>query len=192
AGHFQYLPIVHPDIVEYAGQTMPSITASVQDDVSLGTDVTGISPKAGDPPNPAYSGKMWSRQDGTAFNVAAFGTGAAASTVVMTQKQDPAQYLTRLTAGSTTVGNVTTVDMTILNAASRYLGVYLQFFADAHPGTALTLTDIPEYTADTIISDHPKELDQADAMFVGVLGSVATVMAVPVWPAFMQPSFKLP
>ncbi|MEO8936206.1 MAG: hypothetical protein ABI277_15120, partial [Burkholderiaceae bacterium] len=189
----QYLPRLHRDLTEYAGPAMARMTASVGNDESLGVDVTGLDPKPGDPANPAYAGKMWTRQDGTAFvDVATPAVGAGAGGVVMTQTQDPGQYLTRLNASSTTSGNLTTVKMRLLNAATRYLGVYLQFFNDVKPDTALTLTDIPEYNDGSILAGHDNGNDLTDTMFVGMLGSEYTVMAIPVGPAFLMPAFKLP
>jgi hypothetical protein len=192
-GYNQYVPRLHPVLAQFAGPAMAEITASVGDDESLGADVTTLDPRPGAPADFAYTGKMWARQDGTAF-VDSSGAAPAVSSgsVVMTCKQDPGQYLTRLNATSTTTGTLTTVNMRLLNAATRFLGVYLQFFSDANPDKPLLLEDIPEYKAGTIIDGHPNDNDQLDAMFVGILGSAITVMAVPVGPAFMFPSFKLP
>jgi hypothetical protein len=192
-GYNQYVPRLHPVLAQFAGPAMAKITASVGDDESLGADVTTLDPQPGTPANLAYTGKMWARQDGTAF-VDSSGAAAAASSgsVVMKCKQDPGQYLTRLNATSATTGNLTTVDMRLLNAATRFLGVYLQFFSDANPDKPLLLADIPEYKSGSIIAGHEKSSDQPDAMFIGILGSAITVMAVPVGPAFMFPSFKLP
>ncbi|MEO8938161.1 MAG: hypothetical protein ABI277_14800 [Burkholderiaceae bacterium] len=151
----QYLPRLHRDLTEYAGPAMARMTASVGNDESLGVDVTGLDPKPGDPAKPAYAGKMWTRQDGTAFvDVATPAVGAGTDSVVMTQTQDPGQYLTRLNTSSTTSGTLTTVSMSLLNAATRYLGVYLQFFNDVKPDTALTLTDLPEYNDGSILAGH--------------------------------------
>ncbi len=44
--------------------------------------------------------------------------------------------------------------MRLLNAATRFLGVYLQFFSDANPDKPLVLADIPEYKAGSIIAGH--------------------------------------
>ncbi len=54
------------------------ITASVGNDESLGADVTALDPQPGAPADLAYTGKMWARQDGTAF-VDSSGAAAAVS-----------------------------------------------------------------------------------------------------------------
>ena len=65
AGRIEYLPVFHPDIVQFAGQAAARIASNVKDDPTLGADVTGLHPQPGDPPNPALAGAMWSRRDGS-------------------------------------------------------------------------------------------------------------------------------
>ena len=82
AGRNQYIPLLHPELVQLVGDAVQGLSSSVKDDPGLGIDATGLHPKNGDPPNQALAGAMWARRDGVTSVDA-----SAGQTVSMSLKQ---------------------------------------------------------------------------------------------------------
>jgi hypothetical protein len=187
AGRNQYQPSLHPDLNTLAGGGMSASISTVKDDTGIGADATGLAPPV-DQPNPALAGAMWLRHDGTTMVDQSPGQRIGAATE-MTLTQQNGQVGYQIQASSTQNGNVTRVSLTILNFFLEYRGVWLQFFDGDQ---LLTLDDLPEYNNGTIFADHDRIGDTATEMFVSVISPVFTVLAIPIAPGFIQPSFNVP
>lgn len=187
AGRYQYQPDLQPAMHTLAGSCMSGAIQPVKNDPGLGADATGLQPPDGQPLG-AVSGAMWLRFDGTTSVDQSSGAAAAAD-VEMTLTQQNGQPGYQIRASSTQNGDVTQVSLTILNYFLEFRGVWLQFFQD---GTLLNLADVPEYVNGTIIAGHDKSSDATTDMFVSMIGPVFTVLAIPIAPGFIQPSFNVP
>jgi len=190
AGRIQYIPVFHPEIVGFAGSVVSRVSTQVKDDECLGKDVTGLDPQPGDPPNPALAGAMWARHDGSTSVDIGVVSGAGTGPV-MTLKQQGPQNGFQLKTSVTGTAPSPQVSLTLYNWYVRFLGIYLQFL-EADGITPLTLTDIPEYVAGTIIPQHDKTSDTPTEMFIGVLGPIFTILGIPTWPGFLTPTFTVP
>jgi hypothetical protein len=187
AGRIEYIPVLHPAILGFAGQVVARITGAVKDDHTLGADVTGLKPKVTDPPNPALAGLMWNRQDGSSSVQSGIG-GSLAST--MTLKQVGPQNGLEISATVSGSPSQPQVSLVLDNWYVRFLGVYLQFLSSS--GQVVPLAQIPEYVAGTIISGHDKTGDTTNEMFISVLGPLYTILGIPTWPGFITPTFNVP
>ena len=187
AGRIQYQPSLHPDLRTLAGGGMNASIQTVKDDPSIGADATGLEPPT-DQPNAALAGAMWLRHDGTTTVNQTPGQQLDLD-VEMTLTQQNGQAGYQLSASSTQNGDVTRVSLTILNFFLEFRGVWLQFFDG---DTLLNLADLPEYVSGTIFAGHDDSSDTATEMFVSVIGPVFTVLAIPIAPGFIQPSFNVP
>lgn len=188
AGRNQYQPNLQPGLQKLAGAGMRDAIKTVKDDPGIGADATGLQPPD-DQPLSAVSGAMWLRYDGTTVVDQSPGV-ASASDVEMTLTQQNGQPGYKVKASSTQNGDITQVSLTILNFFLEFRGVWLQFF-DAN-GNLLNLADVPEYVSGTIIQGHDNSSDTKTDMYVSMIGPVFTVLAIPVWPGFIQPSFNVP
>ncbi len=172
---------------------MTRLTGAVKDDPSLGADVTSQLPQPGDQPNMALTGAMWFRRDGVSSvdQSPSAGLQSGSGPAMALKQVGPQNGLTFAAPTVTQSGNTQQVAMELFNIYVRFLGVYLQFYA---PGstTPMTLSSIPEYVAGTIISGHDDGSDTATEMFVGVLPPMFTVLAIPIFPGFIDSSFNLP
>ena len=191
AGRNQYIPVFHPDIIQFAGQAVGRIAGKVKDDPSVGVDVTALNPQPGDPPNPALAGAMWARHDGSSAVALGAGQGGAPSPVMTLTQVGPQNGLQVTPTVTQPSGQPPHVSVTLDNWYVRFLGIYLQFIAEDGK-TVLALADIPEYVNGTIISGHDKAGDTANEMFISVLGPIFTILGIPTWPGFTTPSFNVP
>jgi hypothetical protein len=177
AGRIQYQPVFHPDIVSFASQAVGRITISAKDDSSLGADITSLVPNPNDPPNPALTGVMWARHDGSTFVDQSPGSPQVRDpSAVMTLKQIGPQNGLQATVTLAQESGRPQVSLTLDNFYVRFLGVYLQFLDNNTPPNVLKLASIPEYQAGTIISAHDNTGDTTTDMFVSVLGPIFTIL----------------
>ncbi|MEJ7687340.1 MAG: hypothetical protein WKG52_10300 [Variovorax sp.] len=199
-GRIQYQPSTHADLRTLAASAMNGTIPGVKDDASLGADITGLKIGPNDAPaaipNLALGGALWMRRDGltridrSAGATAAAGAGVGDDNAAMALKQQNPQSGYSVSASSTQGGVATTASLSIVNWYLEFRGLWLQFL-DAN-GKVLPLANIPEYTSGSIVPSHDKSQDTATDMFVSIVGPVFTVLAIPVAPGFLQPSFKVP
>jgi hypothetical protein len=194
-GRLQYQPSFHPDIAAAAGTALSSVTPAVKNDTSLGANVTGLNPDPNEPPNPALNGALWLRHDGFANTdqrgLAGVGDQALAMALKNTTPGD--FYLIPSASASQNADGSVEVSLSLLNWALRFVGVYLQFLSTkTNPPTPIALSQIPEYTNNTIIPGHDSSIDTATEFFVGLLGPTFTVLGIPVAPGFLLPKFQVP
>jgi hypothetical protein len=194
AGRLQYQPIFHPDIAAAAGTALQIVTPAVKNDTSLGTNVTALNPDPNDPPNPALSGALWLRHDGFANSgqrgAAAIGDQPLAMALKHTT---PGDYLFPNASATQNADGSVEVSLSLLNWALRFVGVYLQFLSTkTTPPTPIALSQISEYTNNTIIPGHDSSSDTATEFFAGLLGPTFTILGIPVAPGFLLPKFEVP
>ena len=193
AGRQQYQPSFHPDIAAAAGTALSSVTPPVKNDTSLGADVTELNPDPNDP-NPALLGALWSRHDGFANTDQRGATGVGDQALAMALKHTtPGDYLYPSASAAQNADGGVEVSLSLVNWALRFVGVYLQFLSTkTNPPTPIALSQIPEYTNNSIIPGHDSSTDTAHEFFVGLLGPTFTILAIPVAPGFLLPKFQVP
>lgn len=190
-GRIQYQPSLQPSLRPLAATGITGTIPGVQNDTSLGADVSGLSPTLDDGPNNDLSGALWLRHDGlTRIDQSAGMPAASAGDFSMVLKQQNPQSGFSVKAGTSQSAGVVKVSLTCLNWFLEFRGVWLQFL-DAN-NNVMNLTAIPEYVQGTIVPAHDKTSDTVDTMFVTLIGPVFTVLGIPTWPGFVQPSFNLP
>jgi hypothetical protein len=195
AGRLQYQPSFHPAIAAAAGTALSSVTPAVKNDTSLGANVTGLNPDPNEPPNPALNGALWLRHDGFANTdqrgLAGVGDQALAMALKNTTPGD--FYLLPTASATQNADGSVEVSLSLVNWALRFVGVYLQFLStETNPPTPIALSQIKEYTDNTIIPGHDSSIDTATELFVGLLGPTFTILGIPVAPGFLLPKFQVP
>lgn len=190
-GRIQYQPKLNPALEPFQRTAMTAQTHGVQNDPSLGADVTGAVPADpnGDPPT-AFSGKKWQRHDGLANVDQSPSLGLAATSGGMTLKEQNGQAFYVVQASAVPSGATFKVSLTLLNFFLQFRGVYLQFLDTS--GNPLKLSTLDEYSAGTIVPNHDKSLDTDTDFWISLIGPVFTVLAIPTAPSFIQPVFTVP
>jgi hypothetical protein len=184
-GLIQYTPDWHPAVAPLAGQAATSITPSVNNDESLGSDITHarVQDRA------AASGKMWARHDGfPTVDQSLIASGAVADPgnvkLVLTDQSVDQGLL--ITAAVTQQGDDLQVTLTNNNWYLRWIGVWLQFLDSG--GNLIPVSDLPPNT----IPGSDSKSNLKDTLFGTMVPPEYTLLAIPVDAGHATLTFNMP
>ncbi len=183
-GLIQYYPDWNSSVDAVAGSAALNIVPNIQNDESLGADVT-------DPdvlPN-APTGKLWARHDGFATidqsDLAAV-RASDSGTLQWTLVDQSVDQGFLVTAAVTQQDGGVQVVLTCANWYLRWLGVYLQFIGN--DGMPIAVANLPP---NTIPGNDPKS-NTDNALFGSMVSPEFTILAIPVAAGTATITFNLP
>lgn len=184
-GLIQYTPDWHPAIDAIAGNAAVTIAPSVNNDESLGADITGSN---GQNMAGASTGKMWARHDGfTTVDQSAIASGAEdPGTVKWTLKDKSVDQGFLVTAQITQQGDSIQVTLTNANWYLRWIGVWLQFL-DANRNV-IPVSQLP---SNTIPGGNPTS-NTTNELFGTMVSPEFTILAIPVDAGYATLTFNMP
>lgn len=178
------MPVFNPKVVKQVAAGIHEVLPQVQDDESLGADVSD------NPTSAALSGKLWSRQDGKPnVKVAAPSPAADANAVGCTVKWPNGQNhwfdCAMQSVAVDSSGNLL-IDFILWNTGMRYLSVSVEFLDEA--GNLITLGDIPGFDDGSWVTSVPNfrslytpaDYKDKTRMPIGGVNCIGTVFGVPV------------
>ena len=143
-------------------------------------DVTGSKPPT-DPNadgDPTMAGSLWLRHDGIANKTVSAGARRRRGADDGADERHPGRRLWPSATSSLNGDGTVQVALSWINWGLRFLGVYVRSSSTkTDPPTPIKLSDIPEYTAGTIVPSRDASSDGDYDMFLGMLGPVFTVLA---------------
>ena len=185
-GRIVYMTVLHPDVAQLAGQGVAEVLPQVQDDTSLGADVTA------QPAGSTLRGALWARRDGkptVVQTVPPSGALAAGQVPSMaTNWPNGSNHWLECGASVTPLGGgIQQLDVSYSNLGLRYLSCYIEFENEA--GTLIPLNQMPGWADGTWVSSpagfagtyNPGEDGANTRLPIGGINCIGTVMGIPVY-----------
>ena len=187
-----YTPDWHPDVDIAVARAVVAVHPLVQDDETLGLDVT---PVTGGRARPAAEarGKIWRRRDGFG-HIERNAAIAADPPVAMTftaATPETGLYVTQPDV-SDAGGTISVTLANVNNWFLRWLGMYVRFYGTDPAAGPIPASQLPADTLSTFRSRHPRGSDTATALFVGMLSPADTVAGIPFLPGSLNAVIKKP
>lgn len=184
-GRIVYVPVLHPQIATLVGQGIVDVLPGVQNDASLGADITDK------PAGSTLRGKLWVSRDGQPAVVNGGDASSPAGAVGMAVSWPNGQnHWLECTATNTPLGDgAQQLQVSYSNIALRYLSCYIEFYDEA--GKLLPVGTMPDFSTGYWVSAPPNfSYDRSDGsatrIGIGTISSLGTVMGIPV---FTDPAF---
>lgn len=187
-GRIVYMPVLHPKVAKLVGQGVAEMLPQVQNDTSLGADVTSR------PAGSTLRGVLWTRHDGrpNVVQSAAPEDDSQAPSMAVNWIQGHG-YKLEVDADVTPLGNgVQQLDVTFTNTGLRYLSCAIEFEDEAQ--NLIPMNQMPGWSNGTWVSAPPNfaetyspdEDGGKTRLPIGGINCVGTVMGIPV---FTDPTF---
>lgn len=185
-GRIVYMPVLHPTVALLVGQGVAEVLPLVQDDDTLGADVTA------QPAGSSLRGKLWVRRDGKPGVVQ---TAPAPSASTQATAGDTPSMAVNWPAGSNhwlecdaTVsalgGGLQQLDVSYSNTGLRYLSCAIEF--EDEQGNLIAMDQMPGWSDGSWVSSPPNFAYDPGAdssktrLPIGGISCVGTVMGIPV------------
>jgi hypothetical protein len=181
----QYFPNWNTTVDGQVGTLLRELLPDVKDDVTLGADITHLSPDSNAhvsrPIERELTGKVWYRHDGATavdHGSEAFLNGPAPTWDFRQRNGETGLQVTRPSVGDTTGGRTEITFDNVANWFFRFLGVYFQF-VDPN-GKVIPKEELPDDVLPDRVPATP--LDRKDALFAGIVPPVFSIAGIPVYP----------
>ena len=188
-----YIPDWHPDVDIGVARAVLAVHPQVQDDETLGLDVTPI---AGGRARSAadVTGKIWRRRDGFGHieRKAAIAADPPVAMTFTAATPETGLYVTQPGISDAGGGVINITLDNVNNWFLRWLGMYVRFYGTDPAAGPIPASQLPADTLSTFRNRHPSGSDTATALFVGMLSPADTVAGVPFLPGNFTSVIKKP